>query len=133
MTISEKYVLMCDDFRREDNGKIIIIGMYFGEMTVPSLPFVLPTLTFFCLLEADRPGTSRFSFSLKHEEGGQVLAEGMGQMPVADFRQPIVMPIKMGGLQINAAGLYTFSLLIDNQTPIVNQFNVRLMVPGAVR
>ena len=133
MAISEKYVLMCDDFRREDNGKIIIIGMYFGEMTVPSLPFLLPTLTFFSLLEADRPGTSRFSFALRHEESGQVLTEGIGQAPVADFRQPIVMPIKMGGLQINAAGLYTFSLVFDTQPPIVSQFNVRLMVPGAPR
>jgi hypothetical protein len=98
-----------------------------------SLPFPLPTLTFFCVLDADRPGTFRFSFKLRHEEGGRNIAEGMGQAPVGDHTKPIVMPIKIGGLQISAPGLYTFSLEFDGQAPIVRPFNVVLVIPGPVQ
>jgi hypothetical protein len=30
---------MCDDFRVENNGKFIIIGLYITDMTVPSLHY----------------------------------------------------------------------------------------------
>ena len=36
-------LIMCDDCRKEDNGKDIIIGVYTGAMIAPVLPFVLPT------------------------------------------------------------------------------------------
>ena|ERR1039458_10234327 len=133
MAITEKYILMCDDFRIENNGKFIIVGLYMTDITVPSLPFPLPTLTFFCALESDRPGTFRFSFRLRHEESGRNIAEGMGQAPVGDHTKPIVMPIKIGGLQINAPGLYTFSLEFDSMAPIVRPFNVVLVIPGPVQ
>jgi hypothetical protein len=134
VTITEKFIIMCDDVRREDNGKIIILGMYFTEMNVPQLPFPLPSLTFFCVLESDRPGTFRFSFKLMQEEGGaQPVAQGMGEAPVIDPLQPVVMPIKMVGVQLNAAGLYTFSLEFDGLAPIVKTFTVRLVVPGPVQ
>jgi hypothetical protein len=130
MTITEKYIIMCDDFRREDNGKLIIIGMYMDTIVVPALPFPLPTLTFFSVLDCDRPGTFRFSFKLRHEETGRTIAEGMGQAPVNDPRQPLVMPIKMAGLQIGALGGYAFSLDFDGLAPIVKTFNVQLVIPG---
>lgn len=133
MAITEKYIILCDDFRREDNGKILLVGMYITDMTVPALPFLLPTLTFFCVLDSDRPGNFRFSFRLRHEEGGRSIAEGMGQAPVTDHRLPMVMPVKIGGIQIQAAGLYTFSLEFDNQGPIVKPFNVQLVIPGPIQ
>jgi len=132
MAITEKYIIMCDDFRREDNGKLLLVGMYITDMTVPSLPFPLPTLVFFCVLESDRPGTFRFSFKLRHEESGRSIAEGIGQAPVGDPRLPMVMPVKIGGLLISAPGLYTFSLEFDDQAPIVRTFNVLLVVPGTL-
>lgn len=131
--ITEKYIIMCDDFRREDNGKLIIIGMYMDTIQVPALPFPLPTLTFFCVLNCDRPGSFRFSFKLRHEDTGQSIAEGMGQAPVNDPRQPLVMPVKMVGLQLNAAGAYSFGLEFEGQAPIASTFNVQLVVPGAVQ
>jgi hypothetical protein len=38
-------LIMCDDCRREDNGKDIIIGTYTGAMISPSIPVLLPTFT----------------------------------------------------------------------------------------
>jgi hypothetical protein len=36
-------IVMCDDARREDNGKEILIGTYSGSMLVPAVPYVLPS------------------------------------------------------------------------------------------
>lgn len=33
-----KHVIVCDDIRREDNGKEILIGVYSGGIVVPSFP-----------------------------------------------------------------------------------------------
>ena len=40
-------VTLCDEIRREDNGKFLFTGVYTGHVLVPRLPFDLPTLTFF--------------------------------------------------------------------------------------
>lgn len=45
MAWEHKYTLLCDDVRREDNGKLIILGLYFGVITVPQFPATLPLLT----------------------------------------------------------------------------------------
>jgi hypothetical protein len=38
---------LCDEVRREDNGKLLIIGMYLGAILVPRVPFRMPRLSFF--------------------------------------------------------------------------------------
>lgn len=38
--------LFCDDIRREDNGKEMLVGIYTHGMTVPELPFVQPRFWF---------------------------------------------------------------------------------------
>jgi hypothetical protein len=131
MPITSRYILVCDDVRREDNGKIIIIGLYLPDMAVPQIPFVLPTLTFFCNLESDRPGNFSMRVKLRHEDSGRDIAEAIAMLPVVDPTQPVIVPIKFGNAQIGSAGLYSFSLEIQDQPPIVTTFNVQLVVPRA--
>jgi hypothetical protein len=40
-------LILCDEVRREDNGKLLIIGMYLGAILVPRVPFRMPRLSFF--------------------------------------------------------------------------------------
>jgi hypothetical protein len=35
-------VIICDDVRREQNGKDILIGVYSGDILVQNFPFILP-------------------------------------------------------------------------------------------
>ena len=93
--IQAKYVLVCDEVRREENGKFIILGLYTPDLSVPQIPFVTPAITFFMYLESDRSGTFRFSVKLEHLESGQSLADGMGQM---EFRGPGMgaAPVRFG-------------------------------------
>jgi hypothetical protein len=47
VAINQKYILVCDEVRQENNGKFMVIGLYTPDMTLPQIPFVLPSLTFF--------------------------------------------------------------------------------------
>src|ERR1700676_1444996 len=98
MPITAAYVLMSDDARRDDNGKIIIIGLYTPDMTVQQIPFVMPTLTFFLNLESDRPGNFGFRTRVEHQETGTVLPQtvAMGMIGIQNPQQPAVVAVKFG-------------------------------------
>ena len=131
MPVTARYILVCDDFRREDNGKFILIGLYTPDMVVQQIPFPMPTLTFFLNLESDRPGNFGFRITIQHQESGTILGQAMGMIPVLNPAQPIIMPVKIGGIQFNSAGLYSFSMTIDGQNdPLVATWSVVLRVPG---
>lgn len=130
MALHLKTALLCDDIRQEDNGKFMIIGVYTPNMTVPQIPFVLPSLSFFLLFDADEPGEHAFKFNLNHLETGRSLVEGMGQIGVKRAGTA-VMPLKLGNAQFQAVGSYTLSLSIDDAPPTLNSFDVTLNIPKA--
>jgi Family of unknown function (DUF6941) len=41
-------VILCDDVRQENNGKLMLIGVYTGDVVIFGLPTVLPTFTVIC-------------------------------------------------------------------------------------
>ena len=56
MPLNHKYTLVCDDVRREDNGKLIVVGMYTPGITLPKFPFRLSKLTFVSYFEVTEAG-----------------------------------------------------------------------------
>jgi len=132
MSITAKYILMCDEVRQESNGKLIVLGLYTPDMAIPQLPFVVGSLTFFIALESDRPGNFQIRFALQNLDSGQNIAEGMGAVA---FPKPGLgaMPIQLRNFGIPNAGTYVFSLTIEGQRdPITYSFNVILAPPQQV-
>ncbi len=126
MPITQKFSVVCDEVRQENNGKFIIIGMYTPDISVPQLPFVMPVLTFFSWLETDRPGQFAFRMKLEHLESGRTMAEGMGMV---QFQKPGigVAAIRLGGVQFSSPGAYTFSVQFDEQPDrMITHFSVIL-------
>ena len=128
MAITHKYTLMCDDARREDNGKIILIGLYMDAIVVNQLPFILPQLTFFSVLDADRPGHWSAEFTLVHAESGTKHVEGHVGI---DVKTPgkVVLPVKFP-IQVSQVGGYDYSVKIQDHEPIILSFDVRLNLPN---
>jgi len=127
--VSLKFSLICDEVRREDNGKLLIIGLYLPDIVVPQLPFVLSSLTLFLSLESDTSGHAGFHLRLQRLETGQNLVETRGGMV---FQRPgqAVSHLKFANVQFVAAGAYNFILDVDGQPdPIIIGFNVILNVP----
>ncbi len=132
MAFKEKYTILCDDVRREDNGKVIVIGIYFGAITVPQLPFVMPALTFFQLLEADRPGAWNWKAKMQHLETGREIFQAGG---VLNVQAPglALNVLRFPNIPLIAAGSYNFALEIEGQTePIIMPFDVILNIPQSI-
>jgi hypothetical protein len=129
MAIKEKFILLCDEVRQENNGKFMLIGVYTPDVAVPQLPVVLKQLTFFIALDDDRPDQHQIRFELQHLESGLKIAQGMGGFQ-AQRPGYLALPIGIGPLQIASAGAYTFSLYFDNSnSPITHSFNILLNIP----
>jgi hypothetical protein len=134
MAINQKYTIMCDDVRQENNGKFLIVGMYVGGITVPQLPFTLPSLTFFSWLEIDRLASYTLRAKVENTETGRTLAQAIIMI---DIRTPPTMPApalvmpRFGNVQFDRAGAYSFSLTVDGQVEptVLMPFDVVLVIP----
>lgn len=130
MALTHKYTIICDDVRREDNGKLIILGVYMGAIVVPQLPFVLPTLTIFSMLEGDRPESWSWKLSLQNLEKGKLIAEARGFANVLK-QGLVVMPMKFGAIRFEDPGVYSAALEIEgHKEPVTTSFTVALMPPN---
>ena len=126
MAWEHKYTLLCDDIRREDNGKLIVLGLYFGVITVPQFPAILPSLTVLSVFNADRPGNSPFTIRIQRLENGRTVLEAQGFAPVQQ-PGPVVMPIKFAPVRIDEGGGYTITTEVSGQTgQLVSDFAVML-------
>jgi len=126
MAITHKYTLICDDVRQENNGKLIVIGLYLPDIAAFQIPVLLPSLTFIQALESDRPGQWTFRMKLTHLESGHQVAEAMGAINVA---QPglAVSVVKFGNVTFDRLGTYNMTLTIEeHREPILVSFNVIL-------
>jgi hypothetical protein len=130
MAIAQRFSIMCDEVRQENNGKLIVVGMYTPDMAVFQLPYVCPVLTFLLWLESDTPGNFQFQMAINHLESGKVIVQGMGGVQFAKAGSGIT-PLRMTGVPFSAAGAYTFSLKFENQDALVTHFGVQLTSPQA--
>lgn len=63
--------IVCDDLRREDNGKELLIGVYSGSILVGAFPQVL-VLCFWVPLMIPASGKYEFEFRMRNTDGGLV-------------------------------------------------------------
>lgn len=134
MAIKHKYTLICDDVRKEDNGKLILIGLYQKVIALPQIPYILPSLTFFQVLETDRPGMWGVKIKLQHLESGKNLIEGVGQIGFQTVGEG-VNSLRFGNVSLVAPGSYNFVMEIERQEsdPIVIPFEVALNIAQPIQ
>lgn len=79
-------VIVCDDIRREDNGKAILIGVYYGHIVLRQFPATLP-LSFWLQGRArENVGSAKAQFKIDIRDQG---AEQIPPIMIdADFDAP---------------------------------------------
>jgi hypothetical protein len=110
--LSFRAVIVCDDVRREDNGKEILIGVYSSHILVSVFPANL-RLFFYTMLSADESGDYKFSMRLIGPNGVQLIQGnidaqmrgpgGEAALPIG----PLVIQVQSPGeivLEIKQAG-----------------------------
>lgn len=107
---SIKYGILCEDIRREDNGKLILIGMYGRNIELSAVPSPL-ALALLIAIDAVSPGTSKIEViaSLNDEQvskaTGEIGFDGKGLTLVT--LPPFLIVIKEQGTLLIRAKLET--------------------------
>ena len=123
MSITNKYTIMCDDIWQENTGKLILIGVYMGNLSVPHVPVTIPSLSFLQVYESDRIGSFTFRMRLELMDTGQALVEGMGMLTIP--RPGLgVAPVRFAPLSLPAFGTYNLVVNIEGEQPILFTFDV---------
>lgn len=108
--------LLCDDVRREDSGKLIIIGVYTPHIVVQSTPAVLSLWTF-QVWEADAVSTNRLTILVRHIESRTTVFEGAAHVAIPGSGQGF-LAFPFGRLRFDLPGPYEFVVMIDgDDTP----------------
>jgi len=99
-----KFSVICDDSRREDNGKIILIGIYGSHILVRSFPALLhlsPAIFF------DTRAEMELKFSIEALLDENKITGGQGTFPVKAGKDQIMLLPRVP-LKIEKEGLLRF-------------------------
>ena len=125
MALTLHYTLVCEDVRVEDNGKFIILGLFTPDLVVPSIPFVVPSLTFAQAISTDTPGAFPFHFAIQQLETGRTIGRGMGIMPFSEHGWGLNV-IRLANVLFERDGTYTLSVAFDRQEPFTLNFGITI-------
>lgn len=129
-----KYTILCDDVRREDNGKLIFLGVYLPDVIVTQIPLVIPQLVFFQLLEWPMAGhfTLHSSLDCLSDEGVGLVVTGVS---VVQVERPMVAAhgIRFGNVNIQRSGDYVYRLFFENKQDVVAEYKFKVLLPPAIQ
>jgi hypothetical protein len=116
--------VVCDDIRREDNGKMILIGVYGREVTVGALPALL-IMSVFTIVQSKIAGDIPFTIRVIGDGDHQLIPN----IPlVAKISGSLTANIVIKGLPINllSEGKITFQWKMEEGTDWGTIFELRV-------
>lgn len=126
-------VILCDQVRREDNGKLLLIGVYSDVITVPRLPLPIQ-LTLAVEIRVVQAGTFTFSIDVTDPLGNHVVEglAGEGKYEGEDGRTTwfaVALPLFV----LSAEGPYVAKVDFAGAPGRHDTFLVRKLVPTSVQ
>lgn len=118
---TEARVVFCDDIRREDNGKAILIGVYTGDLIPGVLPANLP-LSLWIDIRDVPIGHHNLVITLELPGGGKISVPG--ELDVVEADKPITLMFVGLPAQINEPGLIRVLIDISGTEVIAGQLTV---------
>lgn len=123
--------LLCEDVRREMNGKETLIGVYSRDIIVKEFPVRLAQLVIRIVLEIEK-NFDEFKLSIIQPNKQKLLEmSGTGEPPNLD--DWVHFPFKFSMAEFPDAGLYVVRIALDGRWRKAGQFNVRLPKNDAER
>jgi hypothetical protein len=120
--------LVCDDWRREDNGKEILLGIYTGGIVVPQIPVALQ-ICLWLYVQPPEPGVAQFDLRILEPSHKEVLQANF-QFQVASTEHPMTVPLVRLPFQISQLGTFKFQWkLPGHDWKTVVEKNVSMLPP----
>ena len=102
MDLDFEIALLCDDVRREQSGKDILIGVYAGDVLVPQLPIQIP-IACWLLVKPKKTGDLEFDLRIK-APGSAPPFEMKVVANVSDSSEPFAFFSPPIGIRIESEG-----------------------------
>ena len=122
-------LVLCDDIRFENNGKLLLIGVYSDMVQVFKLPLQLRSLGLAVRAKALAQGRIAFNVTATDPQGNNLL-EASGEMNYeGEPGRTIWLPIVMGPTLLTTEGQYGIRIALGDLPPIHESFLVK-KTPG---
>jgi hypothetical protein len=120
------YWLLCDIVRREDSGKLVVVGMYAQDILVQEVPITLPMLSF--LFKWDlRPGPLRAgSIVLRNPDRKEVANISIDEKMFRETQKAGVFVFGISPFGIKKLGTFTLSYKTGSRSKSLGSFRVLL-------
>jgi len=113
--------MICDDIRREDNGKLMFIGVYDnGNILVPSVPFNLPQIVVYSKWDVSNETIEKYEFKITKPNGdiiGPVIANIIGDATAQ--KNKVILNVAMAPFSVDVCGEYKIDFKIND---VVQEF-----------
>ncbi len=118
-------LVLCDDIRFENNGKLLLIGVYSDMVQVFKLPLQLRSLGLAVRARAMSKGRIAFNVTATDPQGNSLL-EANGEMNYeGEPGRAIWLPIVMGPTLLTTEGQYGIRIALGDAPPIHESFLVK--------
>ena len=121
--------IICDDLRREANGKEIVIGMYNTALIFSSLPAVLQKITFRLRIEFDRGDFEKFVFEIL-DPARKKLHVSKGAIKNYNPDEPAILVLSYLNPSFETKGVHSVRIGFDAPPRKFAEFEVRLPRKG---
>ena len=124
-TVLFEALVLCDDIRFENNGKLLLIGVYSDVVQVFKLPLQLRSLGLAVRARAMSKGRIAFTVTASDPQGNSLL-EANGEMNYeGEPGRTIWLPIVMGPTLLTTEGTYGVRIALGDAPAIHETFVVK--------
>lgn len=104
--------IVCDSVRKEDNGKLLIIGVYPADILVATFPQIVQ-LMFWVQFSTDQEGEIGIEFRVKKNR--EIISNGSGKVVVMGRRQSSIVTFPPTYINIDKECVLYFQLRLENE------------------
>jgi len=126
-------LVLCDDVRFENNGKLLLIGVYSDVVQVAKLPLQMRSIGLAIKAKVLATGRYQFSVSVADPQGNQLL-DASGEINYeGEPGRTIWFPVVMGPALLTTEGAYAVRISLGDAPVVHETFLVRKTAVPEVR
>lgn len=122
-TYSVIHTIICDDVRKEDNGKEILIGVYNDTLILDPIPAVIPSFAMRFLITTSQQEYTNVGGNIIGPDEKEVLRFG-GHIKFENIKYYCSFFFRISPMPFQLAGAYKIHLGLDSSTELVHTFHV---------
>ncbi len=126
-------LVLCDDVRYENNGKLLLVGVYSDIVQVVKLPLQMRSLGLAIKAKVFSTGRISFSVSVADPQGNSLLEAGGELNYEGEAGRIIWLPVVMGPALLTTEGSYSVRITLGDSAPVHETFIVRKAPMPAVQ